>query len=138
RGQPVREAEVGKRAHAVRQQVDADAQRMDLRRRLEDAARDAGLMAAQGQGQAADAAADDQHIRVGRTHSAAIPRLATTSAQRLRSLTAMSPSAAGAELVGTRPCASNTDLASGLPRMAATSLFSRSTISAGVPLGANR
>src|SRR6185436_4811881 len=110
----------------------------DLGRRLEHAARDAGLMAAQRQGQPADAAADDQHIGRGWAHSGWIPRLATTSAQRLRSLTTISPSAAGVELVGARPCASNADFASGLPRIAATSRLSRSTMSAGVPLGANR
>ena len=70
---------------------------------------------AERQGQAADAAADDQHIGRG---ADALTRagsrgLATTSAQRLRSRTTISPSAAGVEVVGTRPCASNTVLASG-------------------------
>src|SRR6185437_14981949 len=143
RGELVGEAELAELAHAVRQEVDADAERMDLGRGLEDATRDAGLVAAQRQRKPADAAADDQDVRRGGrggggAHSGWIPRLLTTSAQRWRSLTTISSSAAGVEAVGTRPCASNTFFASGAFRIAATSRLSWSTIGWGVPLGANR
>jgi hypothetical protein len=44
----------------VGQQVDADADRLDLRRGLEDAARDAAAMQLEREREPADAAADDQ------------------------------------------------------------------------------
>ena len=44
----------------MRQQVDADAERLDLGRGLEDAAGDAGLVQRQREREPADAAADDQ------------------------------------------------------------------------------
>ena len=45
RRQRVLQAKLAELAHAMRQEVDADAQRLDLGRCLEHAARDAGLMA---------------------------------------------------------------------------------------------
>src|SRR5260370_8473 len=114
----------------------AKAPRVDWGRRLEHARRDAGVVEAERQRQAADAGADNQDVGVA--HSGWIPRLATTSAQRARSRATISPSAAGVEVAGLRPCASNTVLASGEPRIAAISRFSLSTSSAGVPLGAKK
>ncbi len=108
RGQRLLQAEFAELAHGVRQKVDADAERHHLRRRFEDAARDSGLVQAERQRQPADAAAHDQHVGVRRTHSAAIPRLATTLAQRALSRTTILPSAAGVEVAGIRPCASKT------------------------------
>ena len=136
RGQRLLQAELAQLAHGMRQQVDADAQRQHVGRGLEHARRDAGLVQAERQRQPADAAAHDQNVGV--THSGWIPRLATTSAQRARSRTTISPSAVGVELAGLRPCASNTLLASGEFRIAATSWLSRATISGGVPLGAKK
>ena len=65
RGELFLQAQLGQLAHAVRQQVDADAQRPDLRRRLEDVAGDAGLVQRQREREPADAAADDQHLGHG-------------------------------------------------------------------------
>src|SRR6266545_1526787 len=93
-GQRVLQAKLAELTHAVRQDVDADAQRLDLGRRLEHARGNAGLMQAERQRQPADAATDDQDIGVV-THSGLIPRLATTSAQRPLSRTTISPSAFG-------------------------------------------
>ena len=55
------QAELGELAHAVRQQVDADPERLDLRRGLEDSAGDAGLVQRQREREPADAAANDQY-----------------------------------------------------------------------------
>src|SRR5260221_3274432 len=106
--QRILQAEFAEFAHAVRQQVDADTQRVDFGRGLKHARRDAGLVQAERQRQAADAGADDEDVGVA--HSGWIPRLATTSAQRARSRATISPSAAGVEVAGLRPCASNTVL----------------------------
>src|SRR5256885_2943262 len=136
-GELVGKAELGELAHAMRQEVDADAQRMDFGRGFEDSAGHADLMKAERQREAADAGADDQDVGM-LAHSGVIPRLATISAQRLRSRATISPSAAGVEVVGVRPCALNACRASSEPRIATTSLFSRAIMSAGVSLGANR
>ena len=104
-------------AHGVRQEIDADAERMDLGRGLEHAARDAGLVAAQRQRQPADAAADDQDVgrREAGAHSGWIPRLGhDVGPARAVARPRSRPSAAGVEVAGTRPCASNTFLASAL------------------------
>ncbi len=49
--------------HGMRQEIDADAERLDLRRRLEDAAGNAGALQHETEREAADPGADDQHIR---------------------------------------------------------------------------
>ena len=56
------EPEPGQLLHRVRQEVDADPDRLDLGRRLEHPGGDAGLLEGEGQGQPADPAADDQHF----------------------------------------------------------------------------
>ncbi len=63
-GERVLQAEFGELAHGMRQQVDADAERQHVGRGLEHARRDAGLVQAERQRQPADAATDDQDIRV--------------------------------------------------------------------------
>src|SRR5438876_11881450 len=103
-GELVGKAELGELAHAMRQEVDADTERMDLGGGLEHTAGDAGLMEAERQAEAANARTDDQHISMF-AHSAAIPRLMTISAQRPRSRATISPKAAGVEVVGMRPWA---------------------------------
>src|SRR5476649_1480589 len=124
RGERLLQAELRQFAHGMRQEVDADAERHHLRHRFEDAARDAGLVQAERQRQPADTAAHDQDVCVGAAHSAAIPRLATTSAQRALSRTTISASATGVEVVGIRPCAPKIWRASGASRMAAVSRLS--------------
>ena len=54
--------QLGELLAGVRQQVDADAERLDLRRGLEYAAGNAGLMQPQAQGEAPDAGADNDHV----------------------------------------------------------------------------
>src|SRR5476649_2193961 len=93
---------------------------------------------AHGVRQEVDAGAHDQDVCVAAAHSAAIPRLATTSAQRALSRTTISARAAGVEVVGIKPCASNTWRASAASRMAAVSRLRRAIVSGGVPFGANR
>ncbi|MNC91593.1 hypothetical protein D3C83_78850 [compost metagenome] len=65
RGELFLQAELGELAHAVRQKVDAHAQRPDLRRGLENLAADARLVQRQREREPADAAADDQHLGHG-------------------------------------------------------------------------
>src|SRR5262245_33738002 len=65
----VLQAKLAQLAHGMWQQVDADAERMDLRCRLEYTARDASLVQAERQREPADAAAHDQHIGIARAHS---------------------------------------------------------------------
>ncbi len=69
RGQLFLQAEFAQLAHGMRQEIDADAERQHFRRGLEGARGNAGLMQAERQGQPADAAADDQHIRLAVAHS---------------------------------------------------------------------
>ncbi len=61
-GERIFETERAEFARGMRQDVDADADRLELGRRLEDAAGDAGAMQHQAQRQAADAGADDEHF----------------------------------------------------------------------------
>ena len=61
--QRVFEPERGKLLGGMRQQIDADADRLDLGRGLEDAAGNAGRVQRQPERQAADAAADDDECR---------------------------------------------------------------------------
>jgi hypothetical protein len=67
--------------HGVRQKIDADAEFADGARRLVDLAVDADRMQAQGRGQAADAAADDQYFH-GSASKTSSPRPGTLSAAR--------------------------------------------------------
>jgi hypothetical protein len=60
----VEEAEVIQLTHRVRQDVDADAERLDLGGRFENAARDAGCVQAEGRRKAADTGADDGDVAV--------------------------------------------------------------------------
>lgn len=60
-GESVLQAEFGEFPDGVRQQVDPDADRLDLPRRLVHPGREAGGVQAQGTGQSGDAAADDGH-----------------------------------------------------------------------------
>ena len=61
-GQRLLQAERAQFARGMRQDVDADADRLELGRRLEDAAGDAGAMQHQAERQAADAGADDENF----------------------------------------------------------------------------
>ena len=58
----VAEAERAEFAHGMRQQRDADAEFLDLRRTLIDAAGDAALLEVEGKRQSTDAAADNRYI----------------------------------------------------------------------------
>src|SRR5258706_3833687 len=69
------QAELGELAHAVRQQVHADAERLDFGRGLEHAAADARLPQRQREREAADAAADDENF-----HGRILPMLASKNA----------------------------------------------------------
>ena len=63
-GERILQAELGQFLAGMRQQVDADAERLDLRRGLVDAAGNAGLMQPQPERQPADAGADDDDILI--------------------------------------------------------------------------
>ena len=63
-GERALQPELGQFLAGVRQQIDADAERLDLRRRLEDAARDAGLVQTQAEREPADAGADDHDVHL--------------------------------------------------------------------------
>ncbi len=56
------QAQLGQHLHRMREQTDADANRLDLGRRFVDARGDARFMKCQGECQPADAAADDNHV----------------------------------------------------------------------------
>ena len=58
------QAQLGQLANRVRQEVDADAKRLEFRHRFVDAAGDSGLMQAERQGQSADAGAQDDDVFV--------------------------------------------------------------------------
>jgi hypothetical protein len=68
RGKRVLKPERRHLLHRMRQEVDADAQRLDLRRRLEDAAGNAAPLQHQAERQPANAAADDENVVLA-THS---------------------------------------------------------------------
>src|SRR5258706_14088662 len=73
--EPLLQAKLGELAHAVRQQVHADAERLYFRRGLEHAAGDARLLQRQREREAADAAADDENL-----HGRILPMLASKNA----------------------------------------------------------
>ena len=77
-GELVGQPQLREFAHGMRQEVDADAERQHLGRRLDHAAGDAGLVEAERQDEPADPAAHDQDIgqdiRRGVVHSGRIPR----------------------------------------------------------------
>jgi hypothetical protein len=85
-GEGVLQAEVGQYSRRMRQQVDPDADRLDLRRRLEHAAGDPALMQLERKREAADAGADDEDLVHG-SNSGSEPEFGSLRRSRVRALT---------------------------------------------------
>ena len=106
----------------VRQEVDADPDGADLRRRLVDEGRDAGAVQRQRERQPADAGADDGDV-VHRAHSAVMPASFTTLAQRARSAARRSRKRSGAPPTAASPCFSSASLTRGVARISFTAVL---------------